>query len=303
MVPGVSVIIPAYAHVRYLRAAIESVLAQTFVDHEILVVDDGSPHGLAEHLAPLIDAGRIRYLRQPNAGSSAARNLGLRHARGELIAFLDEDDLWPADKLAWQVGALRADPGAVLVHGDHAVIDTDGRPVETFQVECHPSGDAHGQLLLNSWIVSPGQTLIRRWALARIGGFDRSLRGAEDWDLYLRLSRMGRFLHEPRTALYYRVHGQNASTRVLPMLASHLRVIQRHCRFRPLLAWRARRFATKAYVPRLIHLGCVARREGHWREALAAHLYAAGLAPTMLFRRSFVASLLGALCQFPPRRR
>ena len=94
----VSVIIPTYNHVDYVAETLETVFAQTFGDYEVIVVNDGSPDGTAEVLRPSREAGRIRYIEQANAGQAAARNRGLAEARGEFIAFLDDDDLWPPDK-------------------------------------------------------------------------------------------------------------------------------------------------------------------------------------------------------------
>src|SRR5690606_32958391 len=106
--PAVSVVIPCYNHRDTVAAAVESALAQTFADREIIVINDGSPDDTADVLAPYRD--RIRYIEQVNAGQAAARNRGIELARGRYIALLDDDDIWPADKLEWQVAALDAEP-------------------------------------------------------------------------------------------------------------------------------------------------------------------------------------------------
>src|SRR4051794_22002333 len=115
--PLVSVIIPTYKHRDYVLRTLESVFAQTFTDYEIIVVNDGSPDDTADVLRPLVEAGRIRYIEQPNAGQASARNRGIAEARGEFIAMLDDDDLWPAGKLEWQVAEMHRDSDAVVIYG------------------------------------------------------------------------------------------------------------------------------------------------------------------------------------------
>ena len=116
-VPEVSVIVPTYNHGRYVLESLASVFGQTYRSFEVIVVNDGSPDNTAEVLKPLVEAGRIYYIEQPNAGQASARNRGFASARGEYIAFLDDDDLWPADKLSWQVGVLKAEPDLGLIAG------------------------------------------------------------------------------------------------------------------------------------------------------------------------------------------
>ena len=118
--PCVSVIIPTYKHQDFVLATLDSVFAQTFTDYEVIVINDGSPDDTAEVLLPLAEAGRIRYIEQKNTGQSIARNRGIAEAQGEFIALLDDDDLWPPDKLEWQVEALRRQPDVALIAGPAA---------------------------------------------------------------------------------------------------------------------------------------------------------------------------------------
>lgn len=120
--PRVSVIIPTYRHAAYVGETIASVLAQTFRDFELIIVNDGSPDNTADVLRPLIRSNAcIRYVEQSNGGQASARNHGLRLAQGEFLAYLDDDDLWPPDKLAWQVPLLECHPEAAFVYGAHNV--------------------------------------------------------------------------------------------------------------------------------------------------------------------------------------
>src|SRR5436190_9018266 len=123
----VSVVIPTYNYARYLGAAIDSALQQTHAPLEVIVVDDGSTDDTPRLLDGYGD--RIRVIRQKNSGVAAARNAGVREARGELIAFLDSDDLWKPRKLELQIARFEADPGLGLVHcGAETLDDQNGRP-------------------------------------------------------------------------------------------------------------------------------------------------------------------------------
>jgi glycosyltransferase involved in cell wall biosynthesis len=124
--PTVSVVIPTYRHDAFVVQTLDSVFAQTFSDIEVIVVNDGSPDDTAALLRPIAQQGRIRYLEQANVGQAFARNRGMAEARGEFIGLLDDDDLWPPDKLAWQVEVLRAHPKAAVVYGRPLTIDEAG---------------------------------------------------------------------------------------------------------------------------------------------------------------------------------
>ena len=138
----ISVVIPTYNHGPLLLDTLASVFAQTHQDYEVIVVNDGSPDDTAELLRPLVETRRVIYLEQENAGQAAARNRGLQAARGDYIAFLDDDDLWPADKLAWQVRVLDENPESVLVYGRYAQLRADGR-LHPDSSSGFPSGSVH----------------------------------------------------------------------------------------------------------------------------------------------------------------
>lgn len=221
MSPRVSVIIPTYSHREHVGRTLESVFAQTWRDFEVIVVDDGSRDGTEALLRPLAERGEIRYLRQENRGAAAARNAGLALARGEYAAFLDDDDLWPADKLEWQVAALGSS-AALAVGGTMRVFGPDEEP----EVPAATAGEAVRAVLLDDLyrdgnaFQTPGQALIRRDALLRAGGFDETLWGADDYDLWMRLIRLGEVRSIDRLALLYRVHGGNASADLARMAAN-----------------------------------------------------------------------------------
>jgi len=189
MAPTVTIIIPTYNRRQQLLAAIESVIKQTYMDWELIVVDDGSQDGTIDAIQPYLADGRLRYLPQANAGRSAARNNGARHANGEWLSFLDSDDLYLAATLAEHQSALSQSPDVSLFFGGYEYINDEGvrlgerRPWE----EC---GLNLIDLLFNC-PGTPGSILIRRDWFERSHGFDPNLNMAEDWDLFLRLAQLG----------------------------------------------------------------------------------------------------------------
>ena len=304
--PAVSVVIPTYSHRETVGETLDSVFAQTFRDIEVVVVDDGSTDGTAELLRPLAEQGRLRYVRQANAGQSVARNRGLHEARGAFIAFLDDDDLWPPDKLEWQVAALRARPDAVLVYGEPRYLHPDGRLVERRRREPWPEGDVYPQIRLANWIATPGQTLIRADVLRELGGFDAAIWGADDWELYIRLARRGPFLFRPAVAILYRLHAGNASRQAVRHVLNYFAVVRRHTGWNlPLLVRQQRRWG-RYFVPNLMAFAERARAEGDGAGALAATALALSFLRWRLLRRPVLPLLLrdlGAALRRPKRRR
>lgn len=183
----VSVIVPTYNRAHLVREAIESVLAQTRQDYEILIVDDGSDDHTREALAGVMS--HITYRRIPHSGASAARNVGLEMSSGERIAFLDSDDVWHARFLEKMEAALDAAPWAGFAYCDYEMAGPGG----TLCAACLPAGaKIRGNIfarLLQDDFIATGAIVIRRECLAGIGGFDPRLRVAHDWDVWLRLAR------------------------------------------------------------------------------------------------------------------
>jgi GT2 family glycosyltransferase len=149
----------------------------------------------------------------------------LAEARGQYIALLDDDDLWPVNKLAWQVEAL-ASGESVLVGGAVSLFE-DGKTPHRHFAALQASIELP-DLAGGCPFFSPGQTLIRATALRQVGGFDQSIWGADDFDLYIRLARVGRLTTSPRPSLFYRLHGANASRNRDRMLRNCATVVARH---------------------------------------------------------------------------
>ncbi|PYV66291.1 MAG: hypothetical protein DMG97_29905 [Acidobacteria bacterium] len=229
--PRVSVIIPTYRHQNKIIDTLESVFRQTFQDFEVIVVNDGSPDETAQLLAPLAASGRIRYVEQSNKGQAAARNRGLAEALGDFIAFLDDDDLWPDDKLEWQVSYLEKNPSVAAVGGGCELInDSVAAGEDVFLYEGVVTAET---VSCGNPFRSPGQTLIRTQVLREIGGFNTSLWGADDMDLWFRIALRAKMVALRQTALRYRIHEQNASRDVIRMHLNLCRMIHSHLRLVP----------------------------------------------------------------------
>jgi glycosyltransferase involved in cell wall biosynthesis len=226
--PAVSVVIPAYGVTQYIAATIDSVLQQSFPHHEVIVVNDGCPDSgaLEDVLRPY--AGRIVYLRKENGGPSSARNAGLRLARAPLVTLLDGDDLLLPEYLAVQMDFMQRHPGTDVVYcngwvfGDSAYA---GRKV----MDLSPS---HGEVTFASLVSCRcsvmATVLARREALLSVGGFDESLRRAEDFDLWVRAAHAGLKIAYHETPLYrYRRRPSSLSTNEVAMRTSALEVLEK----------------------------------------------------------------------------
>lgn len=181
----VSVIIPTYNRAGWVTEAVASVLAQTYQDFEVLVVDDGSTDATLEALAPFYRQVKVLRTAQ-RRGVAAARNLGLSAARGEWLAFLDSDDLWRPDKLARQMAYLREHPELLICQTDETWVRNGVRvnaPLSHRKVE--------GEIFLPSLercMISPSAVVLHRRLLEEVGRFDETLPAAEDYDLWLRVT-------------------------------------------------------------------------------------------------------------------
>ncbi|QXE90606.1 glycosyltransferase [Geomonas subterranea] len=220
----VSVIIAAYNAEKYIAHAVDSVLAQSYPCVECIVVDDGSTDGTAEIVKGY--GSRVRYLYQQNAERSAARNNGMREARGELISFLDADDLLAPEKLAEQAAFLAEHPEYDVAYSRVSYFnDKDG---SSFTPQRRtPSGDIVADLLYGNFITihSP---LIRRDAALRGGGFDPACNRYEDWDFLLRLALAGaKFGFQDRLHAKVRLHPGNTIGDQVKMFEAKLRVAER----------------------------------------------------------------------------
>ncbi len=195
--PRLSIILPAYNREALVARAIDSVLAQTFRDFELIVVDDASTDGTRAVLERYRDTPRVHLiLSDENLGGAGARNLGIEAATGELVSFQDSDDVWLPHKLAAQVAALDANPGAGLCYCGS--VFSEG--TQTYYIPepmfARLDGDMSSEILRRN-AISTQTLVIRRADLDRAGHFDASLKRFQDWDLMIRVAQVTEFVFLP----------------------------------------------------------------------------------------------------------
>ena len=231
----VSVVIPCFNHARFLADAIDSVAAQTWPDVEAIVVDDGSTDNPASVLKDYPD---VRLLQQPNRGLSAARNAGWQASHGDIIIFLDADDVLHPGAAAAAVNELARHPAAMMAFGRLEVMDADGNTIPASLPIV--TGHFYEELLRRNYIRTPAMAALRREAMDLVGGFDPSCSPSADYDLWLRVARRYPVVAHAALVARYRQHSANMSRDPRLMLPATLRVLQRQRRFvadqRPLRA-------------------------------------------------------------------
>lgn len=212
--PTVSVVIPAYNAEPFIGAAIESIVNQCYPNMEIIVVDDGSTDRTAEIAQRF---GVVRCVRQPNRGISAARNTGIQASHGEVLGFLDADDLWSDGKLDRQLRALAESPAGRIIAGK----------VEQFVQPGYENREPSRTQMSSAY--TAGAMLIRKAEFLKVGPFDESLRIGEFMDWLSRATRLGFTEHVLDTVvLRRRIHGRNTTTLQRKSNADYLTVLKAH---------------------------------------------------------------------------
>jgi hypothetical protein len=282
----VSVILPVYGVEKYIAEAVRSVLAQTFCDFELLIIDDGSlDHSLA--ICQQFTDSRIRIIRQKNRGLSGARNTGIRHATGEYLAFLDGDDLWAPEKLEKQVAHLDRSPQVGLSFSRSAFVDEEGKDLNTYQMPqltgitadyllcCNPVGNGSAPVIRRQVFQAMG----RQTATGEVEYFDESFRRAEDIECWLRIAIQTSWSLEgiPEALTLYRVNAGGLSASIPKQLAS----------------WEAVLEKTRSYAPELI---------AQWEPIARAYqlLYLARTAVRLQIRDLAVSLVHRAIAAHPP---
>ncbi len=200
---NVSVVIPLYNAQDVIRETVQTVLAQTWKDYDIVVVDDGSTDGSG---AVVKEFGyRVRYIRQANAGVAAARNRGVAESKGECVAFLDHDDLWDPSKLDKQVRVLETYPKVGMVITDVAHIDRASHPMGILGKGYNPS-ETFARLFVGGYVPTPSAAMIRRSVLESVGGFDERFNsaGMDDHELWTRIAAHCEIANIPEPLTYHR---------------------------------------------------------------------------------------------------
>jgi glycosyltransferase involved in cell wall biosynthesis len=294
--PRITAIVPVWNGRAFLLGAVRSVLAQTLPPCELIVVDDGSTDGSLDELERLPPAPfPVRVLRQANAGQSAARNAAAREATGEFLAFLDQDDQWYPRHLEELAEPLVADPDAGWAYCDFDEMDLAGNLVtRAFLAGLrlpHLKQSIY-ECVAGDLMVLPSASLVRRTAFEQAGGFDETLSGYEDDDLFVRFFRLGwAHVFVPRPLLRFRVHatGSSASPR---FLESRVRYAAKLMAILPDDPRMFRYYVSKAIAPRFFLTSlddyvrsCSARDWQGGRLALAAvNHFAALRRPSLLLR-------------------
>ncbi len=262
MPPLVSVIVTTYNHEAFIAEAVQSVLAQTYADYEVIVVDDGSTDGTVDQLSRFGD--KIHLVRQPNQGIAGSRNTGIQHARGELLAFLDGDDLWEPEKLRWQVAAASEHPESGLIAVDG--INFDGcsvrgqsllAPFVTERLQGRPSVTlrCYEQFLTENLICTTSQVMIPRSVFDAVGLSDPVFSVSSDRDLYIRIAARYEMTFVGRRLTRWRYLHTSASgpeeLRVMRWAVDDIAILKKHLRgaspaYRPLMENLLRRDVVKA---------------------------------------------------------
>lgn len=232
--PKVSVIIPSYQYAHFVGEAIESVLAQTYKDYEIIVVDDGSTDNTSEILSNFGDQISVIYHRE-NRGLSAARNTGIRISKGKYLAFLDADDVWMPDKLRLQVKLLDQNSDVGLVFSDMTYFGKRcGSEKRAFQEVSPSSGKVFKDLFVKDFIPMP-TVIVRKICFEKVGLFDESLTSCEDHDMWLRIAKFFKVDYVDASLGKYRLHQRNMSKKREKMLTQLIRVQEKTLKSNPYL--------------------------------------------------------------------
>lgn len=258
-VPTVSVIIPTYNRAHLVKRGIRSVLAQTYGDFELIIVDDASKDNTREVIKSFDDK-RIRYIcHKENRGAPATRNTGIRMARGVYIGLLDDDDEWLPTKLEKQIAKFGEVSSKVgLIYSGLEVMRADGHTIETIYYPKY-RGDVRVRLLLGTTIGSP-TPLIRTECFNKAGVFDESLKSCQDWDMWKRISEHYDFDFVPEVLARMYLHGNQISSDFSSMIPGRTRMVEKH-----MDEFQRHPDILVIHLKRLGKLHCI---NGTWREAV-----------------------------------
>jgi glycosyltransferase involved in cell wall biosynthesis len=218
MSPAVSIIMPTFNRLEFLKPAIDSVFAQTFDDWELIIADDGSSEPTRAYLGALQDHPRVHVILMPHTGKpSVVSNVALRDARGEYVAFLDSDDAWLPKKLETQIASLRQHPARGWSYTKFALIDASGNRTDPARTRNWPtpSGWILERLLEEETVIAQPSVVVSRRLLTELGAFDEELVMCYDDELWFRLASHSEIdgVDEPLTLV--RRHGQHSGSDII----------------------------------------------------------------------------------------
>lgn len=198
----VSIVIPAFNSVSTIGETIDSVISQTFDNWEAIVVDDGSTDGLRDFLKKYTDP-RLKYFYKENGGVASARNLGIKIAEGDYIAFLDSDDIWRPEKLLESINKMTVD-NSELIYSDISMFESDFNfSVKYKYVEPFDISNDYERLLVYDYIPTLS-VVVKKSVFLEIGDFDETLKGTEDWDMWIRIAKFYKISYLNKNLSYYR---------------------------------------------------------------------------------------------------
>ncbi len=243
--PILSVVIPAYNVEQFIRPAIDSVLSQSFKDLEVIVVNDGSTDSTARRVAQ-VDDPRVRMISKPNGGLSAARNTGIRAAKGKYIALLDGDDVWSPDYATRHVDVLSRDPSVGISYSFLAYINERGERTGQLLIS-RLKRPSLMQLIIRNVIAS--QVVVRRECFSQAGLFDESLRACEDHEMWVRMLHRTDYCARliPEVLGEYRVRSTSLSMNFEHQLKNAHTVADRFVREIGIPQWLKRRSLAEDY--------------------------------------------------------
>ncbi|BCL37896.1 glycosyltransferase [Nostoc sp. MS1] len=229
--PEISVVIPAYNCEKTIKETINSVLQQTFSDFELIIINDGSQDSTLNVISEIQDR-RLKIFSFDNAGGNVSRNRGLNLAVGNYVSFLDADDMWTPDKLESQLEALQKNSDTHVAYSWTDYIDEEGNFIVSGR-RVSVNGDVYEKLLINNFLENGSNPLIARELLMELGGFDESLKAAQDWDMWLRLAAKYSFVAVPKVQILYRVSSKSLSTNLTRQEKYCLQVLENSFQRRP----------------------------------------------------------------------
>ena len=298
MSPLVSIVIPAFNAMGHLPETLQSAQSQSHANTEILIVNDGSTDGVVEFVARQQDP-RIKLLSQPNRGLAAARNTGIAAAKGAYIAFLDADDLWDAEKLACQVGALESSASAGLAHTGIRYIDRCGRPLNK-PLAAFGNGSVRDSILLENPVRCGSTPVVRASCFADVGTFDESLRFSEDWDMWIRIARRYDFIAIGRPLTSYRQHEANMTKSHTVIMPNMLKILDKAFRERDGSAENLKR---KAYGRAYLFAAWRAHLEDDFKLAGSHQIKAVRHSPRLFLSRTNISLMLHEISACLPAKR
>ena len=227
MTPTVSVAMAAKNYARFLPEAVESVVAQTFSDWELVIVDDGSTDDTPRAVRPFLADRRVRYLRSDTLGVSRAKNLAIDLSRGPLVALLDADDAWERTKLEKQLALFAAKPDVDVVFCHRTLIDENSNRLPPRELPAAPPrGDVFPHIFAQNFVCF-SSAVVKREVFAHIGRFDAEWDTSVDYDLWLRVAKFHRFDYVDEPLVRYRTGHGNISKRLRDRVDTAMSVMRR----------------------------------------------------------------------------